>query len=151
MIRVLAVVLYLFAPAAWAVGADEPLADTRMEEAARDIMKDLRCLVCQNQSIEDSNAELARDLRVIVREQVAAGKQRAEIMDFMVVRYGDWVLMRPPVKSDTVVLWAAPGVLLLMGLGIAALVLRRRRGAPEIAVPAELSEDERAELDRLLK
>jgi cytochrome c-type biogenesis protein CcmH len=107
----------------------------------------LRCLVCQNQSIAESNAELAQDLRRQIHEQIAAGKSDDEIVDYMVVRYGDFVLYQPPVKATTVLLWAGPALLLLGGFVVLVRVLRTRRSAPE---DAPLSADERERAARLL-
>jgi cytochrome c-type biogenesis protein CcmH len=103
----------------------------------------LRCLVCQNQTIADSNAELAQDLRRQIHEQIAAGKTDDEIIDYMVARYGDFVLYQPPVKPTTFLLWAGPGLLLLLGFVALARVLRARRGEAE-ALPLTAEERERA-------
>jgi cytochrome c-type biogenesis protein CcmH len=103
----------------------------------------LRCLVCQNQTIEDSNAELAQDLRRQIREQIAAGKSDAEIIDYMVARYGDFVLYQPPVKPTTVLLWAGPALLILAGFAALARTIRRRRAEPD-AAPLTDEEHERA-------
>ncbi|MAD38419.1 MAG: cytochrome c-type biogenesis protein CcmH [Tistrella sp.] len=132
-----------------------PLADPAEERRAREISKELRCLVCQNQSIEDSNAELARDLRQVVREQVAAGRSRDDILTFMVDRYGDWILMRPPVKSTTYLLWGAPALALLIGAAIAIGFIRRQRRAyaaraAEDGFARPLDDDEAWRLARLL-
>ncbi len=107
----------------------------------------LRCLVCQNQTIEESNAELALDLRRQIREQIAAGKSDAEITQYMVDRYGDFVLYRPPLKSTTLLLWIGPALLLLVGIAVLVRVLRSRRAAPE---DAPLSPEEHARAARLL-
>ncbi len=111
------------------------------------LTEQLRCLVCQNQSIAESNAELAVDLRRQVREQVAAGKSDQEIVDYMVARYGDFVLYRPPMRATTVLLWAGPALLLVLGFVVLYLILRQRRALPEAA---PLSPDERARAQRLL-
>ncbi|MDB5374641.1 MAG: cytochrome biosis protein [Belnapia sp.] len=131
---------------AWAVNdpADQ-LPDAAQEERARAIGRELRCMVCQNQSIEDSDADLARDLRRIVREQVAAGKTDAAVTDFVHTRYGDFVLLRPPFKLETALLWGTP-VLALAGGMLLIRGMRRRRVAE---APAELSPDESARLARL--
>jgi cytochrome c-type biogenesis protein CcmH len=108
------------------------------------ISEQLRCLVCQNQTIADSNADLAQDLRREVRKQVAAGKSDAEIVAFMTDRYGDFVLYRPPFKPITVLLWGGPAILMLIGVGVLAGVMRKRRAAlPEAALTA--AEQQRAE------
>ena len=102
-------------PSAYAIGVDpDMLEDPAQEARARQLMKDLRCLVCQNQSIENSNATLARDLRQIVRQRVAAGDSDAQVRAYLVDRYGEWVLMRPPMNTGTIVLWFGPGLLLTL-------------------------------------
>lgn len=131
---------------ALAVEPNEKLADPALEARARDISKELRCLVCQNQSIDDSEADLARDLRRIVRDRIVAGDTDAEVLDFIVERYGQFVLLRPPFEPVTWVLWFGPLAILLVGAGAAALVFRRRRAA----APRELDLDEKARLARLL-
>lgn len=132
---------------AYAVAVDEARLDDPAKEAqARDIMRSLRCLVCQNQSIEDSDADLAADLRRIVRERVAAGDDAEAVRAYMVARYGDWVLLKPPLKPATLLLWAGPFLLLLLG-GLALLWRLRQR--PNAAT-APLSPDERARLDAAL-
>lgn len=146
LLRALAVCLALTGPALAVGDPAEQLRDPAQEERARGIGRELRCLVCQNQSIEDSDAGLARDLRRIVREQVAAGRSDGEVVRFVHDRYGDFVLLRPPFTPGTALLWATPAVALLGG-ALAILVLRRRR-APDLA-PAELSEAERARLARI--
>ena len=97
-------VLAVWPMAAGAVAVDKPLDDPALEARAREIHKELRCLVCQNQSIEDSNADLARDLRQLVRERLAAGDSDEEVLSFVVARYGDWVLLTPPVQGNTMLL-----------------------------------------------
>ncbi len=111
----------------YAIGVDKNrLADPAQEEKAQYIMKQLRCLVCQNQSIVESDAELAQDLRAIVREQVGAGKSHEEILEFMTARYGDWVLLKPPFKGTTAILWLGPFILLLAGAFVVMGYVRRR-------------------------
>ncbi|WP_448188475.1 cytochrome c-type biogenesis protein [Azospirillum sp. sgz301742] len=146
LILAAALAMGLAAPAG-AVMPDEVLKDATLEHRAREISKDLRCLVCQNQSIDDSDAPLARDLRVIVRERLSAGDSDAGVVKFLTDRYGDYVLLKPPVKATTVVLWTAPAVLLLLALLAARSVLRRR--AVETA-PVPLSDAERARLKDIL-
>lgn len=139
---------------ALAVEPGEMLDDPALEKRARALGKQLRCLVCQNQSIDDSDADLARDLRMIVRERLVAGDSDAEIRAFMVERYGDWVLMKPPVKPKTYVLWFGPAaILLIAGAGVAVFLRRQRRaGAGVGGGPAStpLNDEERARLKRLL-
>jgi cytochrome c-type biogenesis protein CcmH len=132
-----------------ATSPDEVLADPALEQRARALGKQLRCLVCQNQSIDDSNATLARDLRLLVRERLVAGDSDAEIIDFLTARYGDFVLLKPPVRPATWGLWFGPLlVLLVAALGI-AIYLRRRPARTPAAAP--LSAEEQARLDALLE
>ena len=145
----LAAMIALWAASALAVEPGERLADPVLEARARALGGELRCLVCQNQSIDDSNADLAHDLRVLIRERIRAGDSDAQVLQFMVRRYGDFILLRPPVKPDTYLLWFGPfGVLALGALG-AALYLQRGRKGPQQA-PAPLSPDERRRLQKLL-
>ncbi|WP_428990290.1 cytochrome c-type biogenesis protein [Methylocapsa aurea] len=131
---------------AFAVAPSEILADPKLEARARAIASELRCLVCQNQSIDDSDAPLAKDLRVIVRERLKDGASDAQVRDYVVARYGDFVLLRPPVKPETLLLWAAPGLALLGGaFAIYAAVRRGRRRSD----PACLTPEERAQLQAL--
>ncbi len=141
----LAAGLLLATPAA-AVMPDEMLADPAQESRARTISKDLRCVVCQNQSIDDSDAPLAKDLRLLVREQITLGKTDAQVRDYVVARYGNFVLLKPPVEGDTLLLWVGPFAVLILG-GIGVLLWQRRR--PASAADTPLSDVERAELDRL--
>jgi cytochrome c-type biogenesis protein CcmH len=134
------------AGAARAVTPDEQLADPKLEARARALSQELRCLVCQNQSIDDSAAPLAHDLRVILRERIAAGDTDRQAVDYLVRRYGDFVLLRPPFQADTWALWLGPvAVLLLGGTGVALYVRARSRTAE-----GALSVAEEAELARLL-
>lgn len=149
MTRALALTLIfcLVSAPVMAIGVDEtPLPDPAQEERARDLMEDLRCLVCQNQSVEESDADMAKDIRVIVRERIAAGDSDAEVRTFMTDRYGDWILMKPPFKAGTALLWIGPFVLVLVG-GLAAWLFVRRQSR---TAPEPLSNDERARLDALL-
>ena len=132
--------LSLAAPAFALVSPSERLPDPEQEARAREISKELRCLVCQNQSIDDSDAELAGDLRRIVRERIAAGDTDEEVLDFVVARYGEFVLMTPRFKPATWVLWLTPGLVLLGGGAVAVLFLRRKRG--ETAAPGLTGEEE---------
>lgn len=143
----LVLALMLSTPAT-AVQPDEKLADPALEARAREIGRHLRCLVCQNQSIDDSDAGLARDLRLLVRERLTAGASDAEVIDHIVARYGDYVLLRPPVKPATYLLWAAPVLILAGGTGGLVVAWRRRRRAAE---PAPLSDEERRRLAALLE
>ena len=136
--------------AAHALAVDsETLPDPAMEARARTIMQGLRCLVCQNQSIEISNAPLANDLRRIVRERVAAGETDDQVRAHLVARFGDWVLMRPPFRLSTLALWGGPPLLLLTGgLALWASLRRRQRSGPER--PAPLTVAEKARIDQLI-
>lgn len=130
-----------------AVQPGEILSDAAMEQRARAISSELRCLVCQNQSIDDSDAPLAKDLRVLVRERLVAGDSDRAVRDFVVARYGDFVLLRPPFDLRTVLLWAAPFLILLAALGF---MWRRGRAMAAPASAAPLSEEERRRVERLL-
>ncbi len=145
----LAVVLGLAAGLAAAVEPGERLADPVLEARARALGSELRCLVCQNQSIDDSNADLAHDLRVLIRERLSAGDSDSQVLQFMVRRYGDFILLKPPVRADTYVLWFGPFAVLVLGALGATFYLRRNRGAREQA-PAPLSADEQRRLEQLL-
>lgn len=135
---VLALALLLWAPLAHAVAVDpQPLADPAAEARAHALMRQVRCLVCQNQSIEDSDAELAADLRAAVRARVAAGDDDEAVKAWLVARYGDWVLLKPPVKPATWALWATPALLLLIGGFVAARRLSRRAALPQAPLDAE--------------
>ncbi len=142
--------LVLATASASAVEPGEKMADPGLEARARRISQELRCLVCQNQSIDDSNAELARDLRLIVRERIAAGDTDTQVLAFVEARYGEFVLLRPPFKPHTLVLWLTP-LLLLIGT---AFVLRRnaraRAAATGLTDTAALSPEEQKRLDELL-
>jgi cytochrome c-type biogenesis protein CcmH len=136
----------LIAPAAVAADAVPTEMDPVKAARAVKLAEKLRCLVCQNQTIADSNAELANDLRTQIREQIAAGKTDDEILDYMVARYGDFVLYRPPLKATTVMLWLGPLALLLVGAGVFWTVVRKRAPKPE----GEPSPGRRAEIEALL-
>lgn len=138
------------APPALAVEPGERLADPTLEARARALSKELRCLVCQNESIDESNADLAHDLRVLLRQRIAAGDTDQQAIRFVVSRYGDFVLLKPPVEPATYLLWFGPLALLALGGIGTAVYLRRHRPAPD-AAPTPLSEAERERLARLLQ
>lgn len=140
-------ILSLAAPA-MAVEPDEVMQDPALEARARMISKELRCLVCQNQSIDDSDAALARDLRILVRQRLAAGDTDFEAKNFIVARYGDFVLLKPPFKATTYALWFGPPVILVIAALGAGVYLRRRRPGP--APEAALTADERRRLGEIL-
>lgn len=131
---------------AFAVNPDEVLADPVLEQRARALSAELRCMVCQNQSIDDSNAELARDLRVVVRERLVGGDSDEQVLDYVVSRYGEFVLLKPRLSVRTIGLWGAPGALAIIGLIVAVVYTRRRAVQPV----AKLSPDEEARLGKLL-
>lgn len=151
MLRLVAILTFCvwFALPALAVQPDEMLADAELEARAREISADLRCLVCQNQSIDDSDAPLARDLRVLVRERLLAGDSNAEAVAYIVDRYGDYVLLKPPFNAATLLLWIAPLAALVLGGMIVVLVMRRRGDAGPTAADA-LSPEEEARLKDLM-
>lgn len=149
MKRLLLILAFLATPVA-AVQPDEILADPVLEARAREISQGLRCLVCRNENIDDSNASLARDLRILVRDRLTAGDSDAEVVDFIVARYGEYVLLEPSAEGANVVLWAAGPAMLALALAGAALYLRSRRRAPEPS-DESLSSDERARLAEILK
>lgn len=142
--------LILFVTPALAIQPDEILKDTVLEERARVISKELRCLVCQNQSIDDSDAPLARDLRVLVRERLQAGESNEEVINFVVDRYGDFVLLRPPVKASTLVLWLSPVAALIVGIFLLFTWFRKQKQfVPVQAKP--LSDEEKKKLQAAFK
>jgi len=148
MKRWLALLLVLLAALpALAVEPTEMLKDPALEARAREIGRGLRCVVCQNQSIDDSNAEVAHDMRRAVRERLTAGDSDQQVYDFMVARYGDYVLLQPPFKSGTLILWLGAPLLLILAGGILLLMARRRR-VLETVQP--LSEEERRKVAALL-
>ena len=137
---------------ALAVEPDEVLADPALEERAREISKELRCVVCQNQSIDDSHADIARDMRLVVRERLVAGDSDTQVVDFMVSRYGDYVLLRPPFQTNTLALWIGPPLLAVIVAVIGVLFFRlyqRERSAA--GGPEPLSPTDRAQLDALVE
>jgi len=140
----LLMILALGAAPALAVQPDEVMKDPALEARARALSEELRCLVCQNQSIDDSDAQLARDIRVLIRDRIAQGESNETVRAYLVSRYGDFILLKPPFKPETILLWLSPAAVL--GAGLAAALLARRR-APR-ATPA-LSADEEARLAAL--
>ena len=151
-----AVVLSIVLPfAVYATEPSEVLSDPALESRARVVGKQLRCVVCQNQSIDDSNAELAGDMRILVRDRIMAGDSNAAVIAYMVDRYGDYVLLNPPFKASTYVLWVGPPVIGVLGLFWVVTFYRRRSGTGEAteAGPqaAPLSDEERRRLAALLK
>jgi cytochrome c-type biogenesis protein CcmH len=132
-----------------AVESNEMLADPALEARARTISKELRCLVCQNQSIDDSEASLAHDLRVLVRERVKAGDTNAQVVDFLVARYGEFVLLKPRLSWHTLALWGAPPATVLLGAIMLFVISRRRRNGPAQEIP-NLTSAEEARLAELL-
>jgi cytochrome c-type biogenesis protein CcmH len=147
IVGALAVFVMTLSPAS-AIRPDEILPDPSLEARARALSKELRCLVCQNQSIDDSEADLAGDLRRVVRERLLAGDSDPQVIRFVTDRYGDFVLLRPPFKATTYILWLGPAAVLLVGVGTVWLYLRRRRAAPAATPP--LTDAERRRLDSLV-
>ncbi|MGY4309808.1 cytochrome c-type biogenesis protein CcmH [Bradyrhizobium sp. USDA 4369] len=141
--------LLLAAPVAHAVQPDEVMADTAKEQRARALSRELRCMVCQNQSIDDSDAPLARDLRLLVRERLAAGDSDNQVLDFLVARYGQFVLLKPRFERQTLLLWLLPPVLLLGG-GLALWLQVRRRGQRGVETAPKLTAEEEARLAALM-
>jgi cytochrome c-type biogenesis protein CcmH len=135
-LALIALLVALVAPmAALAVQPDEILKDPALEARARSLSGVLRCMVCQNQSIDDSEAPLAKDLRLLVRERLSKGNSDGQVLDFLVARYGAFVLLKPPLELHTLLLWGAPPVALLAGLA-ALLMMARRRQAANLQAPA---------------
>jgi cytochrome c-type biogenesis protein CcmH len=145
----IAVLFALLAPgAAFAVRPDEMLKDPALEARARHLSEELRCMVCQNQSIDDSEAPLAHDLRVLVRQRLEAGDSDRQVLDYLVSRYGDFVLLKPPFKLETLLLWGLPPLALLVGLAGIVTVARRRTTLAER--PEPLSSEEQAKVATLV-
>ena len=140
-------VLVLFASPAFAVTPDEMLKDPQLEGRARALSAGFRCMVCQNQSIDDSDAPLAHDIRVLLRERIVAGDSDKAVTDFLVSRYGEFILLQPRFSVRTAILWGAPIGVLVIGAGVILVVLRRRH---HIGVTEPLSEDERARLKSIV-
>ena len=146
-LRVALIVASVWAAPVHAVQPDEMLADPALEARARDLSKGLRCLVCRNENIDDSDAQLARDLRILLRERLVAGDSDAEAVAFLVERYGEYVLLNPPATGANILLWVAGPAMLLAGAGIAFATFRRRGQT----VAEDLSEAEKARLAEILK
>ena len=141
----------LGSPPALAVQPDEVLSDPKLEQRARDLSQELRCMVCQNQSIDDSEAPLARDLRILVRERLTKGDSDKQVIDYLVARYGEFVLLKPRFEGQTLLLWVAPPVLLLCG-GLALFFSARRRKTTVVGGPeSALSGDEERRIAALIK
>jgi cytochrome c-type biogenesis protein CcmH len=132
---------------AFAVEPGEELVDPALEARARTVSSELRCLVCQNQSIDDSHATLAKDLRLLVRERITAGDSDDQVRDYLVARYGDFILLKPPLKTGTVLLWVGPFLLLLAGAGV--ILVKTRRAAPAPVGQGDLTDEEKSALAKL--
>ncbi|MFS8111518.1 cytochrome c-type biogenesis protein CcmH [Rhizobium jaguaris] len=143
----LALALLFVAAPAFAVNPDEVLPDKALEARARSISAELRCMVCQNQSIDDSNADLARDLRLLVRKRLVNGDTDQQVLDYIVSRYGEFVLLKPRLSEKTMLLWGAPAALFVLG-GLALVVYARRRAAKPTGTP--LTAEEEARLNEIL-
>ncbi len=149
-VRIFLVVLALLgATPLYAVQVDEILPDPALEARARVISQDLRCMVCQNQSIDDSEAPLARDLRLLVRDRLKAGDSDTQVIDYLVARYGEFVLLRPRVNWHTAILWAAPLTIFFLGLFAIGFSVLRRPAGPAVPEVAALSEAERLKLNAI--
>jgi len=152
ILRAALLLLALAAPTlAFAVEPNEMLSDPVLEARARALSRNLRCMVCQNESIDDSGAPLAHDLRVLVRNRIKAGDSDQQVLDFLVARYGEFVLLKPPLSWHTVALWGLPPTVLLLGAGIILLDLRRRRAGPAQESRPGLSATEESRLAELLR
>jgi cytochrome c-type biogenesis protein CcmH len=154
-VKALQVFLLLLAVAVptalWAVEPGEMLSDPALEARARSLSKELRCMVCQNQSIDDSEAPLAHDLRVLVRERLAAGDSDQQVLDYLVARYGEFVLLKPPLSWHTALLWGLPPGVLLIGVAAIVVVLTRRREAVPATEPANLTAAEERRVAELMR
>jgi cytochrome c-type biogenesis protein CcmH len=144
-------VLLMLSASGWAVTPDEVLQDSKLEARAREISRTLRCLVCQNQSIDDSDAPLAHDLRVLLRERLTAGDTDAQAIGFMVTRYGNFVLLKPPLHANTLVLWFGPALLMIVAAIGFGRYVGRSAAAFSSAVATPLAPDEQERLDVLLR
>ncbi len=146
MRALLLLALFCLALPAWAIDDRERLSDPALEAKARALFKEVRCVVCQNQSIDDSETQIAKDLRLIIREQLEEGRSEEQIIGFLTARYGDYVLLEPPFRASTLLLWLSPLIVLLAGGAIAWAALRNR---PRAAA-APLSREEQARLEKLM-
>ena len=135
----------------WAVEPDEILSDATLEKRARDISQNLRCLVCQNESIDESNASLARDLRLLVRERLMEGETDQEVLEFIVDRYGEFVLLRPQVNGVNLILWALAPIALLLSLIFSGVYIFNRNRGIKAAKPTPLTNEEQDKLDQILR
>ncbi len=150
-LHALALLVALFATApSLAVEPDEMLANPVLEARARAISKELRCMVCQNESIDESQAPLAHDLRLLVRRRLVAGDSNQQVIDFLVSRYGEFILLKPPLSWNTVALWGAPPALLLVGAIMIVVVERRRKAVQRASGTPQLSAAEQARLAEIL-
>ncbi len=150
MKRLLMIFLLIASPL-WAVQPDEVLDDPALEARARDISTGLRCLVCRNESIDESNAELARDLRILLRERLVAGDTDQEAVDFIVDRYGEYVLLKPTTTGANLMLWLAGPIMLLIAVGMAWSFLRKRSQKQNAGHTDALSKEEQERLRQILK
>ncbi|MGD0150490.1 MAG: cytochrome c-type biogenesis protein [Xanthobacteraceae bacterium] len=151
-VHALLLLIALLAPTRlWAVEPDEMLSDPTLEARARALSKELRCMVCQNESIDDSGAPLAHDLRVLVRDRIKAGDSDAQVLDFLVARYGEFVLLKPRLSWHTAALWGLPPTVLLVGAAVILLDLRRRRSGQVAGEQENLTSAEEARLAELLR
>lgn len=148
LVLAIAFVAMLAPTASLAVRPDEMLKDPALEARARHLSEELRCMVCQNQSIDDSEAPLAHDLRVLVRQRLEAGDSDRQVLDYLVARYGDFVLLKPPFKPETLLLWGLPPLALIAGL--VALILMARRRKPVPAAAEALTPEEQTKLSTLV-
>ena len=145
------VLMLVLAIPGWAVEPDEILSDAMLENRARDLSQNLRCLVCQNESIDESNASLARDLRLLVRERLMKGETDQEVLEFIVDRYGEFVLLRPQANGVNLILWALTPIALLLSLIFSgAYIINRNRNVKSV-VPTPLSNEEKDKLDQILR
>ncbi len=150
LMALIAVLLLLVVPAALAVQPDEILSDPAKEARARNLSRELRCMVCQNQSIDDSDAPLARDLRLLVRERISAGDSDSDVINFLVARYGEFVLLKPRFEMQTLVLWVLTPAVFIGGAIALWIYSRRRKPADDRLPPEQLTPEEEARIEALL-